>query len=118
MLLIATLTLLAAAADAPKTELKVKGADATSTVPLWDALSSAKACQKENGKAVISGRNDEVDQASVCVEGTIAKLTNGTYLEGLEDDPSCGSEMTHVKVVSGKHQGKVGCVWSDFIASK
>lgn len=95
-------------------------------VDLWDSHTSQADCIKSQVGAIqsqikllqagVESRRAETlagtgREAAACKEGTIATLTHATGVELIAGSaPECGKEMLKVRVVSGKHQGMVGCI--------
>lgn len=48
-------------------------------------------------------------EPAACTQGTVAKLARGTGVRPLQSSATCGA-LKPVKVLSGKHTGKTGCL--------
>lgn len=46
----------------------------------------------------------------ICDAGKVAEITHGTTVKPLGDNKACGDKMAFVEIVSGREQGKRGCV--------
>lgn len=115
---------LALAEAAVGTKLEVARTPEDAIAPLWDSARSAKACQDAVVKdfeqvldATRAGRPRDTKEPTVCTESTLARLTNGTQL-ATKDRKECAAapgspSLVGVRVLSGKHAGKEGCIFTD-----
>ena len=84
-------------------------------VTLWESDAAREDCVKANSKLFVAraqvglGPPSEHEQPAICAEARLANLTRGTEVRVEASSASCG-DMKRVVVLSGKHEGKKGCV--------
>lgn len=102
-----------------------------SMATLWDSAAAMKDCVEANSVAVVAaaergyadavaGRygnsNQQATEPEVCTAATVATLTRGTEIAVENESGRCG-EMKRVEVVSGKNEGKKGCLRPEDISA-
>jgi hypothetical protein len=88
---------------APAAEVVSPQSSESEVETLWKSAASRTACLD-----ALTGDAAGPEPAA-CAQGTVAKLARGTSVRTLASTEACGS-LKPVKVLSGKHTGKTGCL--------